>query len=141
LRVEPVPGVTLLGFDIPGGRTAAVGSPSPADGGTPGWFFILQEHPTEPRFGLDISPSRLDTWRALSWPDVATRGDDSGYIAATVRTPTLLPLQAGAPPQAVVRWAKESKLGWGLDGGQTAYITLQNAFRAEVHARYWFGSA
>ena len=37
------PDIALFGFDI-----------DPADArGDPGWFFVLQEHPSEPRFGLE----------------------------------------------------------------------------------------
>ena len=37
-----------------------------------GWFFALQEQITEPRFGLDESPTRpagLTAWRQAAWPD------------------------------------------------------------------------
>jgi hypothetical protein len=144
LRVDAVPGVTLLGFEIPGGRTGAVGvaAPNSAGGGSPGWFFVLEEHPTEPRFGLDITSGRLDTWRELGWPDVALRTDGSQYIAAGTRPPALLPLPTTPPPtaSAVQRWNLESRMAWGRNAAEMAYITLQKAFRMEVHARYWFGA-
>jgi hypothetical protein len=142
LRVDPVLGVTLLGFDIPNGRVGAVGDILPsAGGGNPGWFFILEEHPTEPRFGLDISTGRLDTWRELSWADIALRDDGSKYIAARSKTPSLLPLPPNSPPTAIQRWNLESQMAWGHNAAEMAYITLQKAFRMEVHARTWFGAA
>jgi hypothetical protein len=52
LRVDPGFGVTLLGFNLP--DAAGVAAPP----GDAGYFFVIQEHPTEPRFGLDVS-SRL----------------------------------------------------------------------------------
>src|SRR6185503_8136670 len=39
------PDVTFLGFDLK--RDDAVGNP--------GWFFVIQQQPTEPRFGLDAA--------------------------------------------------------------------------------------
>ena len=39
------PDVTFLGFDLT--RTDAIADP--------GWFFVIQEQPTEPRFGLDAA--------------------------------------------------------------------------------------
>ena len=39
-------------------------------GGHPGWFFVLQEQPTEPRFGLDVATTHGGTpahWRDLTW--------------------------------------------------------------------------
>jgi hypothetical protein len=125
LTVEPVPGVRLLGFDIPGGSAAAVGDAAPP--GDPGWFIVIQEHPTEPRFGLNAS--RLDpltTWRKLAWSDVAVRGEWS-YIEASEVTPTL----AGTPS------APDRSAAWGRTGADMAYITLQKAYRLEVHAGRW----
>src|SRR5262249_8197179 len=83
LRLSPSPGVLLLGFaltvnNVPVTSDAIGGVAAPP--GDPGWFFIIEEHPTEARFGLDLSrdPGALTTWRELSWPDVALRADGSG---------------------------------------------------------------
>lgn len=125
LTVEPVPGVRLLGFDLPGGADAAVGDHAPP--GDPGWFIVLQEHPTEPRFGLNANRvDALTTWRKLAWSDVRLRGG-SGHIDAGGGTPTLSG-QPGAADRAV-RWARGA--------ADMAYITLQKAYRLEVHAGYW----
>ncbi len=131
LRVDPAPQVTLLGFDIPGGATGALGAPSPP--GSPGWFFILEEHPTEPRFGLEISQSTLNTWHALAWPDITARGDGSGYIDVSNSHPTLVPPPAGTPPADPT----DSTVTWGGGSAATAYIVLKKAFRMEVHADCW----
>ena len=39
------PDVTFLGFDLTRDEVIA----------EPGWFFVIQEQPTEPRFGLDVA--------------------------------------------------------------------------------------
>ena len=44
------PDVTFLGFDLD--RREALGKP-PNDPN--GWFFVIQQQPTEPRFGLDVA--------------------------------------------------------------------------------------
>lgn len=125
LTVEPVPGVRLLGFDIPGGSQGAVGDAAPP--GDPGWFIVIQEHPTEPRFGLNANRfDALTTWRKLAWSDVAVRGEWS-YIDSTDVTPSL----AGTPSAA------DRSAVWGRTGADMAYITLQKAYRLEVHAGRW----
>src|SRR5262249_12965964 len=60
------PDVTFLGFDLK--REDAIGSP--------GWFFVIQQQPTEPRFGLDAADFSkpvppLTTWNDLSWRHLA----------------------------------------------------------------------
>jgi hypothetical protein len=124
LLVEPVPGVRLLGFDIEGGAKAAVGGTNPTE--APGWFIVIQEHPTEPRFGLNVSRvDELNTWRKLAWSDVALR-EKSAYI-----DPTSKPVLNGSVP------AGDANAEWGRTGAAMAYITLQKAYRLEVHAGHW----
>jgi hypothetical protein len=122
LRINPVPGVTLLGFDLdPPPRKVSPDDPNP----DPGWFFIIEEHPTETRFGLDNSrPSDqgLTSWRDLIWDDVKTR--DSGYLCVMDSKP--LP----SPPDTNAEWGKNS--------ANMAYITLQKAYRLQVHSSFWF---
>jgi hypothetical protein len=118
LRINPVPGVTLLGFDLEPSPLKA----SPSD---PGWFFVFEEHPTETRFGLDISPGVLNSWRELTWDDVKTQ--DSGYIRVTGSDAT--------PPQPL----DAGPAVWGRNGADMAYITLQKAYRLRVHSNHWFG--
>jgi hypothetical protein len=45
------PDVAFFGFDLSEAQ-ARGGGPT----GDPGWFFVVQQHPTEPRFGLDVPP-------------------------------------------------------------------------------------
>jgi hypothetical protein len=146
LRLSPMPGVMLLGFNLRDDGGAAVtrdtvaGAAGPPGGA--GWFFVFEEHPTEPRFGLDMSrrdatASGLTSWRELTWPDVDLRADGSRYIAVAAKTPVLAgppPADGSEPPSPV-----NPRL-WNRDAAAMAYITLQKPFRREVHAGYWFGS-
>lgn len=116
LRVSPVPGVTLLGFNI---------DPPPDQSND--WSFVLEEHPTETRFGLDISRDKavgFKSWRQLSWEDVVLRSDDSGYIklnSGVVETP-----------------ADAKKISWAKNSASMAYITLQQPFRYIIPSSEWF---
>jgi hypothetical protein len=122
LRVNPGNGVTLLGFNVT--RSAAAGAAAPP--GDPGYFFVVEEHPTESRFGLDISSAGLTTWRELAWPHVPTREDGSGHI-------TLKAAGSKSPPVP-----QDSRgAAWGKNGAHMAFITLQKPYRFTIHARFW----
>ena len=117
LQVDPAPGVRLLGFIIEGGDTTAAGDP--------GWFFIFQEYPTEPHFGLNVSRNTsLSSWRVLAWSDVAVRTGGARYISVGGKKLTF-PGDTDTP--AV----------WGRTAADMAYITLQKSYRVEVHAGAW----
>ena len=120
MRITPAPGVTLLGFQLPSSpRSTALAPP-----GNPGWFFVLEEQPTEIRFGLDISRGALTSWRELTWDDVGCRLEGSRrYIS--VRTPVPTPV----PPDPA---------SWGRNAAHMAYITRQQPYRLLVHAARWF---
>ncbi|WP_284035458.1 hypothetical protein [Neobacillus sp. 114] len=114
------PDITFLGFDL--SESTARGN----DTTDPGWFFFLQQQPTEPRFGLDVSQPSTGmplTWRDLSWNDVHLSEGRyvqlSGGLKASFQTP-------GTP--ANIKWSSAS------NSAALAYITLQRPFRIAVHA-------
>jgi len=89
-----------------------------------GWFFVLQEVPGEPRFGLDIAPP-LDPggtkWDKLSWPnlDVADGG----------RIDLAKPLKdaPGGPDEGITKW--------GANASDLAFVLYQKPVMVGVHAR------
>jgi hypothetical protein len=110
------PDITFVGFDL----TAEEIEPEP------GWFFVIQEQPTEPRFGLDEpdgeSPTPA-TWSELSWAHVG--------VAAGAH----LPLAAVTPPLNLnLEGSGSPKARWGQDAAHMAAITFQRPFRAAVHS-------
>ena len=119
--------MTLVAFpprltrDLVAGDPAPVGSP-PA--GRPGYFFVLQEHPTEPGFGLDVAPDPdgVTSWRELAWPHVPLRTDGSGYISLRTAGP--------APPAGEVA-------RWGQNGAHMAAITLRRPYELRIHGANW----
>ena len=60
-----------MGFDLDPNQAIA----------DPGWFFVIQQQPTEPRFGMDKAPfedqtgpqtaPELKTWDNLNWAHLA----------------------------------------------------------------------
>ncbi len=118
-RIDPVPGVTLLGF--------VFGADEKPDQ-SPGWFFVFEEHPTEMRFGLDESRKQGDlvSWRELAWNIEGTEDGDvqvtNGYVSVSGKIPK---------PES------SAKGVWGNNGADMAYITLRPAYRLLVHSSIW----
>lgn len=113
------PDVTFLGFNL---RLDA----ARAD---PGWFFVIEQQATEPRFGLDVpeqlglDPAALTAWSKLSW----------GHFAAdqtALEDLSHLPLAGPLESQGVVL----DGIAWGLNAAHMAAITLQPPARIAVHA-------
>jgi hypothetical protein len=112
------PDVTFVGFDLE--RDDAIADP--------GWFFVLQQQPAEPRFGMDVAdfesspqPPPLTSWNDLSWRHLASDEAELKALShASVRT--VLP--------------DIDKAKWGNDSNAAhhAYITLQRPLRIAIHA-------
>jgi hypothetical protein len=103
----------------------------------PGWFFILQEPPTEPKSGLEpavsfgLNPAK---WQDLSWADLAADQNSLNAI-------TYIDLNAPLPNTASVIdakgavWHADAGTGpTGARGSDLAYITYRVPVRVAVHA-------
>jgi hypothetical protein len=86
------------------------------------WFFVLQEQPTEPRFGFDTPESdrspALDSWLDATWADVGTAEGTFLRVAGS-------PL-AGRSIGGVT---------YGRDAGHMAALLLQRPFRVAFDAK------
>jgi hypothetical protein len=88
-----------------------------------GYFFVLQQQPSEPRFGLDELPETdsPSTWNQLAWAHVVTSA--GGY------------LRIEASAEAVAGVDEPNGPEWGFNGAHMANIHLQRPFRIAIHAR------
>ena len=121
-RVDP--DVALYGFDL----TAA------AARGDPGWFFLLAEHPSEPRFGLEPSRGAFgaqpDSWQALRWDHLAAS-------AAELAALGYLNLDAPLPRDPVT--GDPTGASWHASGpvpsraADLAHITVRIPKRLAIH--------
>jgi hypothetical protein len=123
------PDVAYLGFEVPIEEARG-------DHGGPGWFFVIQEQPTAPRFGLDEPEVTQENeppsnWAELDWADVFPEGTDPSAVRyariagpLTSRTVTLPVLDGRDDPTAT----------WGEDAAQMAAITYQRPVRVAIHA-------
>ena len=121
------PDVTFLGFNLT--DKDALGEP-PNDPN--GWFFVIQQQPTEPRFGLDVAdfekpqPPPLNTWNDLSWRHlVKTEAELQALTHASAKT--VFPSLQG--------------MTWGQNSAHQAFITLQRPVRIAIHARQMIAKA
>jgi hypothetical protein len=112
------PDVTFLGFNL----TAAEAR------GHPGWFFVIEQQPTEPRFGLDVplqfglNPQQLGSWSQLSW----------GHLAPSRAAFEAL---SHLPLAAIPEGKTLDQLTWNFNAAHMAAITLQPPMRVAIHAR------
>jgi hypothetical protein len=125
------PDATFFGFALK--ADDARGSSSPTDPNQ-GWFLVLEQHSSEPRFGLEPSPAggaqTVQQWNDLSW---ANFGSASFLPAATQPQPAVIPaLQP--PPPAPPDNPGDPDNRWGKDAAQTAFILLRRPVRVAVHA-------
>ncbi len=116
------PEVSFFGFPV----TADTALGSETD---PGWFFVVQERPGEPRFGMDISPeNESDTfagileWNDLAWPMVSR--NEKGFIQLEASDGLDKPPKEGA----------SDRYTWKRNAAHMAGILLQLPFMVAVHA-------
>jgi hypothetical protein len=124
------PDVTFLGFTLTDAE--ALGKPPHNPNG---WFFVIQQQPTEPRFGMDEakfdkpeSPSKPKTWNELSWRHLAnTEADLKDLSHAELNSiKKLFPN---------IDKEKIDNAIWSKNSAHQAYITMQRPVRIAVHAR------
>jgi hypothetical protein len=123
-RATRAPDVTLLGFPLTEPQVRGADKPSE---GHPGWFFILQEQPTEPRFGLDVATTYGGVpahWSDLSW----------GHLAADQNA---LKQLVYVPIDGLLKDKTLDSVPWGKNSAHMAFITRQRPFRVAIHARMW----
>jgi hypothetical protein len=112
--------INFFGFNV----TAPRGPDSPTADNA-GWYFVIEEHVTEPRFGLEPegSPAKGNSWNDLRWSDV--RPDRF-----------LNPDPTAAPaPRDGVAWGQREPAAWGQSAAAMAYILMRQPFRVAMHGR------
>jgi hypothetical protein len=122
------PDVTFFGFTLT--PTEVRGDEAP-ESPNQGWFFVLQEHPTEPRFGMDVPVSfggQPALWSDLSWGNLAL-GDAELSQIRYIDLTTTLPDTSMVNPTGGAHW----HVAEGARASDLAFITLQQPMRVAVH--------
>ncbi|MEO0752444.1 MAG: hypothetical protein AAFY25_11645 [Pseudomonadota bacterium] len=110
------PDIRFLGFDV--ADREAITDP-PSDDKT--WSIVIEEQPTEPRFGLDLDgPEVLKTYSELSWIHTAD--------------PKAAWLQVSDQDAIADNEYLSEEATWGLNGAHMAFATWQQPFRRVFRA-------
>jgi hypothetical protein len=131
-----LPDIAFFGFPLT--PTRAVGAADATDASQDqGWFFVLQEQPAEPRFGLDVGGAfggAIAQWNELSWTSLVANPAELQaltHINLDQQLPDVRALNTGTEPA----WHADSGLGrTGAQAAHLAYITLQQPVRIAIHA-------
>jgi hypothetical protein len=125
-KAEIAPDLKFFGFDLTI-EQARGSEPTPGFDDDLGWFFILQEIPGEPRFGMDIEfdpGSDGLSWDDLAWDRFAD--PDLKFIRSGVR-PNITPSD-NTPDK------------WGTSSANMAYVLFQKPSMVAVHAKEMLAS-
>lgn len=131
-RAEIDPDLRFFGFDLTIGKARGIVESNDFKNDKLGWFFVIQEVPGEPRFGMDTKyePTQdtnnnpaddpLDTWNNLAWNSFGTT--EPLFVS---RTPA--PSLPRPGPDIVAHL-------WGRNAAEMAYILFQTPAMVAVHA-------
>lgn len=125
-RAVVEPDIRFFGFDLT--VEQARGDEAPREETDDwGWYFVIQQLPGDPRFGMDVSyspdddPSTPITWDDLAW---TLFPDGQAFIDTGVRPSPFTPAGPG-----------ESAAQWGTDSARMAAILFQRPVMILVHAK------
>jgi hypothetical protein len=108
----------FFGFNIPD----PFGNPDPA-ANDPGWYFVLEEHVTEPRFGLEppgtVTATTSKSWNDLSWDNVSADAALAGNFLTTSSAPQFTSIES---------------VRWGENSASMAFILMRRPTRVAMHA-------
>jgi hypothetical protein len=120
------PDVTFFGFQLT--EAEARGSAQP--GGDPGWFFVIQQQPGEPEFGLDVDPGGdpvpVTEWNQLTWRHLVRSGQELAAL-------THVRIKQGSPPRPDTS-KNPPGATWGFNAAHMARITMQQPVRIAILA-------
>jgi hypothetical protein len=152
------PDMTFLGFNLTAADARGGTTASPE-----GYFFVFQEQPSEPRFGLEpTAPTDPVTeWADLAWTNFAIGGGSPALklpfanrsqsdvmsnspwrlasrvfslVKAAVQLPDFLAPTSTPKAVAITSGSADAGSGWGVNSAQTAYVLLRLPFRVLIHA-------
>ena len=123
------PDITFFGFDINQndmkGKKLSEDIWDTTNSDNAGWFFVIQEQPSEPRFGFNektvLKGGQLSSWDNLGWDYPVGLISDSNKYVDLYRKAELKGKNIGG-------------VVWGSHAPAMANITLQKPVRIAIHA-------
>lgn len=123
-QVEP--DIRFFGFDITIEKARGEEKPQ-KESDDWGWYFLIQELPGEPRFGMDIAFDPDDDPKTpISWNDLGWDKMPAGNFIDPAKAPL---------PDFMNRLAPDIKAQWGRHSAEMAAILFQRPVMIAVHAR------
>ena len=129
-RAEIEPDLRFFGFDLTVPKARGLSESNDFKGDKLGWFFVIQEVPGEPRFGMDLAYQATvdadpqpdpDTWNNLAW-------DLFGAASPAF-------VRRNPPPAFKLPGDPDlSKHVWGRHAADMAYALFQTPVMVAVHA-------
>lgn len=118
------PDVTFLGFNLTAAQ-ATTGA---------GLYFVLQQQPTEPRFGLDVATFRPPSTPTATEPELAKWSDLNWGHMASDEAALKLVSHVSIRKKLGLKTKQSDKATWGRNSAHMAYITKQVPARIAIHA-------
>jgi hypothetical protein len=136
-RAEIQPDFRFFGFDMTIAQAKGDDKPK-LETDDWGWYFIIQQIPGEPRFGMDIAfdpdddPSTPITWDDLGWNNYP---DGAGFISTTVQPTAIHPTATPPVPNLFNKLTAAEKAQWGSHSADMAAVLYQKPVMIAVHAK------
>lgn len=143
-RAEIEPDLRFFGFDLTIEKAVGKEPSNDFPDDLNGWFFIIQEVPGEPRFGMDIAYEATkdtdnvstndpaDTWNNLAWNLFGA--SEPTFVKRAPGPIWRRPVQRGTPVTPVPDDEKLEKHLWGSSSAEMAYMLFQSPVMVAVHA-------
>jgi hypothetical protein len=127
---QPEDDIFFFGFDLTVDQVKGTG-------GDPGWYFVLQERPGEARFGLEVSPTTIETFDDVSWPDAVPGGKPGQFLpASALGAVTLQEPNQTSDPDKHDQWTNDQMIvtSAAVSSARWAYMLLRQPVMVAVHA-------
>ncbi len=130
------PDIYFFGFDLT--VEEAVGDLGDTSDDDPGWFFVIKEHPGQPRLGLDLgnTTDEVEVWNDLSWEKAGVTNGGVLRINSETAAIPLDTLDGGTDVVKEVQRSEDININWNRDmsAADLAYILFQVPVLVAVHA-------
>jgi hypothetical protein len=132
-KAEIDPDLRFFGFDLTSEKAKGTIPSNDFPGDLNGWFFVLQEVPGEPRFGMDISYQRTGDTDSDPSNDPRDDWDNLAWNSFGATEPSFI-RRSPAPTFPRPNVAELSAHPWASNSAQMAYILFQTPVMVAVHA-------
>jgi hypothetical protein len=126
---QPEDDIFFFGFDLTIDEVKGTG-------GDPGWYFVLQERPGEARFGLEVTPTTIETFDDVSWPDALPGGKPGEFLPASALAGVILHEPNNvSDPDKHDQWTNDEMIKTAaISSARWAYMLLRQPVMVAVHA-------